>query len=49
MTPAHLRLELFGYIRGREFLALFGEHQLKGEMKQEIAEFSPNLIDVAVA
>jgi hypothetical protein len=49
VTPAHLGLEPLDHLCCREFLALLAEHQLEGEMQQQVAELSPNPVDVAIA
>ena len=49
VAPAHLRLELLDHLRCSEFLALLTEHQLEREMEEQIAELSPDVVDVAIA
>jgi hypothetical protein len=49
MTPAHLRFELLDHARRSELLTLLAEHKLEGEMQQQIAELSADLVDVALA
>src|SRR5204863_2978564 len=49
MPAAHLDLEILGHLRGREFLPLLRDHQLKGKVKQQIAQLTANDIALALA
>jgi hypothetical protein len=49
VAPAHLGLQLLDHVRRGELLALLTEHQLEGEMEEQIAELSPDVVDIAVA
>ena len=40
MARLHLRLERFDDVGGPEGAALFGEHDLEGDVQEQIAEFS---------
>jgi hypothetical protein len=42
MAPAHFGFQLSRYLLRGELPPLFSDHQLEGEMEQEITQFSPD-------
>ncbi len=49
VAPAHLVLQLAGYVVAGELAQLFGDDELKGQVKQQVADFSADLTGLSFA
>ncbi len=44
VAPAHLPLQVGSHLVGGELAPLLGDHELEGEMKQEVAQLFADLV-----
>jgi hypothetical protein len=49
VTPLHLPLEVSSRFVRRELPSFLGEHQLPGQVKEQVADFLPDIRRVALA
>ena len=49
VAPTHLLLQLAGYLVAGKLAQLLGDDELKGQVKQEVADFSPDLTGLSFA